>query len=185
MRIRPYEEKDKESVRFICLNSEGPCDMDATDQFYILTTYCDYYIETEPENCFVAADEDDRAVGYIICTENYDVFRPRFLEYYVTRLDKCDVRYRTGAENSTILQEKYKKEYPAHLHIDLLPEYQRQGVGHQLVDRLLEHLRAKGVPGVMLTVGTSNLVGQNFYRKYGFRQLDQIPGDIAFGIRTD
>ncbi len=25
MTIRPYEEKDKENVRFVCLNSEGPC----------------------------------------------------------------------------------------------------------------------------------------------------------------
>ena len=185
MKIRPYEEKDRENVRFVCLNSEGPCDMNATGQFFILTTYCDYYIECEPENCFVAADENDRAVGYIICTEDYDTFRPRFLEEYLPRLDKLGPHYRISAKNSTRLQEKHKAEYPAHMHIDLLPEYQRMGIGSQLVDTLAAHLKAKKIPGVMLTVGSSNQVGQNFYRKYGFTQIDKMPGDIAFGLKIN
>ena len=45
MNIRPYESKDKEDVRFICLNSEGPCKLSERDKNYILTTYCDYFIE--------------------------------------------------------------------------------------------------------------------------------------------
>ena len=184
MRIRPYEPGDKEDVRFICLNSEWPCDMDARGCHFILTTYCDYYIEKEPENCFVAVNDENRAVGYIICTENYDRFRPVFLREYVPRIPAEDPERREDAVNSTLLQEKFKALYPAHLHIDLLPEYQRMGLGHRLVDTLRAHLKEKNVPGVMLTVGGQNRVGQSFYKKYGFERLDETPGDVAFGIRT-
>ena len=180
MRIRPYEPKDRTGVRFTCLNSEGPCDMTPAECHFILTTYCDYYIEREPENCFVAANDADEAVGYVICAENYDVYRPVFLAAYLPRI--TNPMHRHSAENSTLLQEKYKAAYPAHLHIDLLPAYQRQGLGHRLVDALAAHLKEKGVPGVMLTVGSSNTVGQSFYNKYGFTLLEAVPGDVAYGL---
>ena len=183
MTIRPYEQRDRDNVRYVCLNSEGPCDLNEAERFFILTTYCDYYIEREPHNCFVSADGSDKAVGYIICTEDYDAFRPVFVRDYVHRLDKMDVRFRQGALDSTVLQEKYKMEYPAHLHIDILPEYQRMGVGSKLINTLCAHLKSKGVPGVMLTVGSSNEVGRSFYKKYGFTLLEEMPGDIAFGIK--
>ena len=181
MTIRPYLEKDKENVRFVCLNSEGPCDMDEAGRHYILTTYCDYYIEREPQNCFVAVDETDRAVGYIICTESFELFYPVFIRDYVSRFSQAMFCY--GAAHSADLQAKYRAEYPAHLHIDVLPEFQRMGVGHRLVDTLAAHLRAKNVPGVMLTVGASNFVGQSFYKKYGFTLLEATEGDIAFGLK--
>lgn len=183
MVIRPYRPKDFGDVRYICLNSEGPCDMDEAGRHYILTTYCDYYIEKEPQNCFVAADEADRAVGYVICAEDYDAYRPVFLAEYLPRLPASPSAQRIGAETSTVLQDKYKKDYPAHLHIDVLPEYQRQGLGHRMVDALCAHLREKGVPGVMLTVGTGNGVGRSFYEKYGFALLEVQGGDTAYGIR--
>ena len=183
MPIRPYEPKDFNAVRFVCLNSEGPCDLDAAGRFFILTTYCDYFIEKEPQNCFVAVNGSDEAVGYIFCAENYDRFLPVFLSEYVTRFSPADTRRRLGAERSTLLQQKHKAAYPAHMHIDLLPAYQRQGLGSRLVDTLAAHLREKGVPGVMLTVGAGNAVGQSFYNKYGFQRIDASRDDIAYGLK--
>ena len=183
MRIRPYEPRDRDGVRFACLNSEGPCTMTPAEQHFILTTYCDYYIEREPENCFVAANEADEAVGYVICAENYDIFWQVFRKEYLPRISESEKHFRQSASLSTVLQDKYKDFYPAHLHIDLLPEYQRQGVGSKLVDALASHLRDKGVPGVMLTVGSSNYVGQGFYNKYGFTLLEKTSGDVAYGLK--
>ena len=181
MTVRPYEAKDKEDVRFICLNSEGPCEESEEFQRYILTTYCDYYIEKEPYNCFVAANEEDRAVGYIICTENFDAFLQCFTDEYAEKMKYNKYLYKATLR-SVKLQKTFKELYPAHLHIDVLPEYQRQGLGHQLVDRLCAHLKAKNVPGVMLTVGSSNEVGQSFYNKYGFTKLKTVYDDVAYGI---
>ncbi len=184
MTIRPYQEKDKENVRFVCLNSEGPCDMSEAGQHYILTTYCDYFIEREPQNCFVAADENDRAVGYIFCAESFRAFYPVFLRDYACSFPLSKPWFFCyNAAHSADLQEKYEEDYPAHLHIDLLPEYQRKGIGHKLVDTLAAHLKTKGVPGVMLTVGARNFVGQSFYKKYGFTLLEAAGDDIAFGLK--
>ncbi|MBQ6022925.1 MAG: GNAT family N-acetyltransferase [Clostridia bacterium] len=180
--IIPYEPKYKEDVRFVCLNSEGPCADPPEVQNFVITTYCDYYIEREPENCFVAVNEEDRAVAYIICAESFDRFESVFYGTYASRLKGQKHVYKASM-HSADPQRKFKSEYPAHLHIDVLPQYQRQGLGHKLVDRLAEHLRAKRVPGVMLTVGSQNQVGQSFYRKYGFTQLEETPGDVAFGLK--
>ena len=49
MIIKPYTEKYKEDVRFICLNSDGPCESDEKEKFFILNTFCDYFIEKEGE----------------------------------------------------------------------------------------------------------------------------------------
>ena len=106
-----------------------------------------------------------------------------FRAEYVARFAPDDLRRRSAAEASTLLQQKHKAAYPAHLHIDLLPEYQRQGLGSRLVDTLADHLRKKGVPGVMLTVGGSNEVGQSFYNKYGFARIDALPDDVAYGLK--
>ena len=185
--IRPFEEKDKENVRFVCLNSEGECRMTPDERHYILTTYCNYYIENEGRNCFVAANEDDEAIAYIICTEDFDNYRKIFVEEYIPRLDEnmqvWGFNAKKGADGSTKLQEKYKKDFPAHLHIDVLPEYHRQGIGHKLVDALSAHLKAKGVCGVMLTVGSKNERGKSFYNKYGFEFIEQDGDDVAFGLR--
>ena len=184
MNIRPYETTDRDDVRYICLNSDGPCDLDETEQFYVLTTFCDYYIEQEPENCFVAVDESDKAVGYILCSKDYDAFLPKFESLYLPKLDSLPENFRTNAKNSTLMQKKYKDIYPAHLHIDILPEYQRMGLGGKMMDALRAHLKAQGVPGVMLTVGIDNKTGRSFYEKYGFTVLQPFMETYAYGINT-
>ena len=76
MRIRPYEEKDRENVRHVCIVTAGCADKSEDEKQFILTLYCDYYIEKEPDNCFVIADDEDNAVGYILCAENFSSCLP-------------------------------------------------------------------------------------------------------------
>ncbi len=185
MKIRPYEEKDNESVRFVCLNSEGPSKSSKSTQHFVLTTYCDYYLEKEPHNCFVAEDECGNIAGYIICSENYDRFREIFLREYLPRIPKYNLFRRISATLSTELHAVYKNEYPAHLHIDVLPEYQRMGIGHKLTDALSAHLKQKNIKGVMLTVNASNKKGVGFYKKYGFTFLEERKGSAAYGLKLN
>lgn len=182
MTIRPYKEKDKENVRFICLNSNGPCKASEKDINFLLATYCDYYIEEEGKNCFVAADENDNAVGYILCAENYNNFRKVFCRKYLTRISKRDIKLRLFAFFSDFFQRVHKKKYPAHLHIDILPQFQRMGLGHMLMDALCGHLKNKGIKGVCLTAGTNNEKGRKFYEKYGFTLLEEIPIAAVYGL---
>lgn len=183
MNIRRYEKRDKESVHYVCLNSEGPFKGSERDMNFILTVYCDYYLEKEPENCFVAVDENDKVIGYIISAEDFDVFRKHFTDEFCPRIKNWEFRRRKSALRSIIPHEKYKEEYPAHLHIDILPEYQRMGLGHKLTDVLLTHLREKNVKGVMLTTWIKNKKGRGFYDKYGFTLLEEMKNCAVYGIK--
>ena len=181
MPIRPYEAKDRDDVRYICLNSDGPCDADENGQHFLLTAYCDYYIEREPHNCFVFADENDRAVGYILCAEDFFKFREVFLTEFKNRLKPEDTASHGYFLASIELHERYAATHPAHLHIDLLPEYQGKRIGTQLMDTLFAHLKAKNVPAVTLSVWKHNQGGMRFYEKLQFDRLGENANNVAFG----
>lgn len=170
--IRKYEEKDFDDMRYICLNSDGPDEVpEEPVASFLTTTYCDYYIEKEPENCFVL-DSDGKAVGYVISAENYDRFIEVFKNEYAPKTKKFgEMRYE-WALHSTDEQREVKDKYPAHLHINILPEFQKMGFGSKLIDTLIRHLKAKKVKGLCLTCGSYNKGAIEFYKKYGFELLD-------------
>ena len=69
--IRAYEEKDRQRVEAICLSPEKADTGEASGNGGIFssmlrTVYCRYYVEQEPHNCFVAVNEKDNVVGYIL-----------------------------------------------------------------------------------------------------------------------
>jgi len=183
--IRPFRNSDGEDVRYICLNSEGKCRLPKRSQRFLLNTYCNYFIEKEPENCFVAADDNDKAVGYILSTENFDKFYPVYLNEYVSRLGKFEFSHKSSALRCIESQEKYKNEYPAHFHVDILPEYQKLGLGSKLLSALCEHLKSKGVGGVMLTVYYKNENAVKFYEKHGFTLLETKKTSFVYGLKLD
>lgn len=185
MTIRPYNEKDKENVRFVCLNAEGPCKSTKRGINFALAVYCDYYIENEPENCFVATDENDKAIGYIISTENFDKFKEKYISDYFPRIAKWEYRRRKSALRAIASQEKYKEDYPAHLHIDILPEYQHMGLGRKLMDTLCDNLRKKNVKGVMFTVWHKNYNAIKFYEKYGFELIETKETTLVYGLKLN
>lgn len=185
MRIRKYENKDKEDVRYICLNCDEPFDGPESARVFFLSLFCDYYIEREPDNCFVVVDDADVAVGYIICTENYTKFKSVFLEDYSLRIDEKDTKGRKAAREAIEAYEIFCDDYPAHFHIDILPDYQRMGLGHKLMGTLVEHLKGKNVKGIMLSVWNRNKKGIAFYEKYGFAYLCERQTEVIYGLRLD
>ena len=67
--IRKYQDKDKEYLRDICIKTSSlPVDTE-TERKFLTRLYNDYYTEIEGHNCFVAVDENDIPVGYILCAE--------------------------------------------------------------------------------------------------------------------
>ncbi|MCK9793616.1 GNAT family N-acetyltransferase [Isoptericola sp. 4D.3] len=75
--------------------------------------------------------------------------------------------------------------YPAHLHIDLLPENQGRGLGRKLMDTLRAALAERGVPGVHLGMDPNNSRARAFYDRYGFHELpSHSPGAPLLGIAT-
>jgi ribosomal protein S18 acetylase RimI-like enzyme len=60
------------------------------------------------------------------------------------------------------------EQFPAHLHIDLLPRTQGHGYGRTLIEWLCAELAARGIRGVHLGVGSDNPNAIAFYEHLGF-----------------
>lgn len=169
--VRPYAQRDKERVRQICLKNADCLYAPEDTKQYILLMYCDYYIEQEPENCFVAVDANDNAVGYIICAENYEKYEKAFRELYLPRADAINLKRFVEARLDLLSHSMFKSLYPAHFHIDIDGEHQREGLGSQLVSALRSHLKSKNIGGMMMVCGADNQQAISFYKKNGFKTL--------------
>jgi ribosomal-protein-alanine N-acetyltransferase len=60
--------------------------------------------------------------------------------------------------------------------IAVAPEWRRQGVATQLLERVLRRQTERGVREIFLEVRTSNTVAQELYQRYGFRQIGRRAG---------
>ena len=68
MTIRPYNKKDYRYVQDICIATSALADEDTpVNRAFLTALYCDYYVDYQPEVCFVAVDDDDIPVGYVLC----------------------------------------------------------------------------------------------------------------------
>ena len=73
--------------------------------------------------------------------------------------------------------------YPSHLHIDVLPRQQGQGLGGRLMQSLLDALRHAGSTGVHLVVSAGNPRAIGFYHHQGFRLLSGGQTSLTLGKR--
>lgn len=167
MNIRPYMEKDKENVRHVCIVTAGCTGKPENERQFILKLYCDYYIENEPDNCFVLADDNDEAVGYILCSENFGKYRKNFRPY-IKEIARFGFFKSLFARGEVLAHLPASKRCSAHMHIDILPEYQGKRFGNELLTALKNHLKNKRVNGLMLVVGAENKRAVKFYKKNGF-----------------
>lgn len=175
--IRPYQQKDKQAVRGICIATSGLPVETQRQKELLLLQYCDYYLEQEPEACFVAVDKTDTPVGYILCSKDYQAYQARFRKSYLPLIQARSILRAALARMDLRIAGRYAGQYPAHMHIDILDAYQRMGIGHQLVNTLTASLAGQTTRGLMLSVGSTNKKGVNFYKKYGFQRI----GTAAFG----
>ncbi|MDX8326651.1 GNAT family N-acetyltransferase [Agrobacterium tumefaciens] len=70
------------------------------------------------------------------------------------------------------------RPYPAHLHINLLPEIQNGGHGSSLLRHQLDSLTRSDVRGVHLGVNQYNEKVVAFYAKFGFVEIDRTPSIV-------
>lgn len=180
--IRKYEDKDKEMLREICIKtSKLPVETQEQRKFLTLM-YNDYYTEVEGHNCFVAVDENDVAVGYILCAENFARYSKIFRKLYLPEIKKLGKNYYFMAIAEMAGHYIFSKKYPAHLHIDILDVCQGQGVGTRLMNELKNHLTNKNVPALMLSCGGDNTMAVKFYKKNNFKVIKNLAGSYIMGI---
>ena len=166
MEIRSFDEKDRENCRDICHKTATAPEYVKSKELVCLL-YCDYYLDNEPDNCFVLVDDCDNAVGYILCAEDEKAFG-KGMKPYLKKVRKLSFGQWFAHLIEGVLDKSVAKKYPAHLHIDILPEGQRQGYGSKILGALETHLQSKGIQGVRLGVGGLNEGAHRFYEANGY-----------------
>ena len=162
--------------------------------------WCRPYLVLEPQSCFVVDDGRGKAVGYIIGTPDTNSFlyrwKPEFIPTFEQDLHglplpvdlSADDRERLDSKRTSMLDGIYNnptnlvyegfgdqlKEYPGHLHIDILPSHQRLGLGKKLVDTFLDSLRSQGCKAVYLGMVADNAGAARFYEREGFKRLPYV-----------
>jgi ribosomal protein S18 acetylase RimI-like enzyme len=74
-------------------------------------------------------------------------------------------------------------DYPAHLHIDILPGLQGKGMGRMLMNNFCSELAGLKIPGVHLGVNIKNTNAIAFYQKTGFSVLQTEEWGLVMGKR--
>ena len=194
--IRPYTPADYDAVSRICLlTAEGGGD--ATGLYVsddlMPDIFARPYVSLEPDLAFVVEDEQGVG-GYILGVVDTRRFVERFRSEWLPRIEaayehtepvvtKDDLIRHLGFWPERMLIAEVD-EYPAHLHIDLLPRLQGQGLGRQLIEMLCSALRERGVPGLHLTMDAANTTARAFYDRLGFTELpSSTPDAPVLGIR--
>ena len=80
------------------------------------------------------------------------------------------------------MNNKLFTDFPAHLHIDLLPRAQGKGQGKLMMDHYILHLKKNNISGVHLELGITNERAFNFYSKYGMDELERDDDSIYMGL---
>lgn len=188
-RVRLYEPADEAAAYEVCLKT-GDAGQDAThlhdDPRALGSIYVGAYLQFEP--AFALLLEDAQGVaGY--CLGALDT--PRFFERYVNEwlppLRRQHPEPTGNPDTWTPTQRLYYeyyhpdlfhpepiRQYPSHMHIDLLPRAQGKGWGKIMVSDLLARLRAAGSAGVHLGMWARNERAYRFYRGFGFHELLRV-----------
>jgi ribosomal protein S18 acetylase RimI-like enzyme len=149
------------------------------------------YAVFEPDFTFVLGDGDRPALGYVLAVPDTIAFEKRLEAEWWPEARKrfADFTPRNEAEANALRHivspehhgDELLAKYPAHLHINLLPEAQGSGWGRRLIDTELEALQAAGIKGVQLGVSPTNERAKGFYRRLGFTDVSR-DGKVTFAM---
>lgn len=190
-----YRPEDHDRLYEICVRT-GDSGDDATSKYrepeLLGHVYLGAYLALEPEHALVLRDPDGVAQGYCVATAETARFEQRCETEWWPALrerypmprpvedspDAALIRkiHEPGGTNPALLQD-----FPAHLHIDLLPVAQGGGNGKRLLLAVLDELHADGAPGVHLGVGGRNARAIGFYEHVGLRTVIHHPWGLTMG----
>ena len=174
----------------ICLLT-GAAGGDATqlldDPSLLTDAYLTPYLALEPDLCLVLVDDADVPVGYAIGAADTAAFEARCATWWPEARARHSARtrpVRPGLEQHLVerldgrdpTDPRLVEQFPAHLHIDLLPAAQGGGNGRLLITALLDALREAGARGVHLGVDPANARALGFYRQLGFAEVPHARG---------
>lgn len=192
--IRPFHFSDLYMLYRICLltgadgeDASGTIDDEILGHFFAAP-----YAVLEPERCHILTVKGAPA-GYILGTGDSTEFARRCESDWWPRLrDKYPLPTDGDLSREAMLIRAIHRgyeapdcaeEYPAHLHIDLLPEAQNRGNGSRLLMVFIEQLQQHKISGLHLGVSKGNNRAMAWYPKFGFQVVEETDSGVTFGLR--
>lgn len=117
--------------------------------------WLDRYVTRYFDDCFVALDRAGHAAGYLVgATQDVSAI-PCFAEiaYFRAFAREC-------------------RSHPGHLHVNVAPGLQGQGIGRRLVEAFSAHARRQGVPAIHVVTATGAR-SLTFYERAGFAPVKE------------
>jgi ribosomal protein S18 acetylase RimI-like enzyme len=200
-KVRKYVKTDLEDIIDICYHT-GFMGEDLTgkgkfnDKKLFGYLFCFYYPCYEKDNCYVAVDSEEKIIGYIIGTTNSKKQLQRFIlkmsARILYRLLFYTLWWHTESFRTVMhfLRSLFREhdpinlfsEYPAHLHINILPGHQGEGVGRRLLSQFENHMKDLKVPGIHLKTSNYNNKAITFYLKAGYNKYYENANSVWPGV---
>lgn len=180
--IRPYRTGDLEDLYRICL-ATGLAGQDASgiyaDPKLVGHMYAAPYAVLLPQ-CALVAEDEQGVAGYILGAVDTEAFEARQESDWWPALRRrypdpsgappagwtADQRLGYLIHHPRPLRPALLERFPAHLHIDLLPRLQGQGLGRRMMDAWLALAASMGARGAFLECSAENARALRFYRAY-------------------
>lgn len=183
MTVRPYQTKDFRYVQDICMANSKYAEEDTpVNRAIMLSMYCNYYLDFQSDYCFVAVDDDDVPVGYVLCVVDLDQYQDCMQELYLPLVRKVSGSdyFRFIAE--TKVCERYVRQgYTAHLLVNVSEQYRESDLGEQLIAALESKLKQIFVEGLYIIVNQKDKQAREFYEKLGYEDIDYLTGVVVYG----
>jgi GNAT superfamily N-acetyltransferase len=193
--LRAYRPGDLDALYEICLRT-GDSGQDATSLHkhgqLIGHLYAAPYGVLEPSNVVVAED-DEGVAGYVVGTHDTDAFaarlerewwpalRERYAQVPDVDLTPAD-RHRIAVIGAPhVTPADIVAQYPAHIHMNLLPRLRGQRIGTSLLQIWVDQAREAGVAGIHLGANTANTGGVAFWSR-NFKPLRTEGRTVWFGM---
>lgn len=187
MTIRAATPADHDEIARICLltgNAGGDDTGRHGDDALLADVYAIPYLHG-PAGFALVWDEGDGAIGYVMGTADTRAFQgwfsdswwPSVAHRHPLRVEADESVLRSAADPERLLTAVVD-DYPAHLHIDLLPWAQGKGAGRALIEAACALLTEHGVAGVHLDIDPRNDAARQFYPRVGFSTLAGQPAEL-------
>ncbi len=193
--VRPYRAADRGAVFDICVRTAeagGDARGLYRNEDVLAHNFAAPYLELEPDLAFVLDDGAGNAVGYVVGTSDTVRFVADFRERWLPQVghlypppagEPAD-----GDELMALLLHTPERmivpalaDYPAHLHIDLLPDFQGRGWGRRLLETFFAALHRAGAERVHLGMVSVNTGARAFYDRTGFHVIPvPDPGPLTY-----
>jgi len=197
MKLRPVEAGDESGLANVCLKT-GDAGKDATalyqDTTLLAQIYALPYVSVSGGFGYVAED-DEGICGYVVGAADTAAFETALeAEWWPqlrSRYPFANTQFAAGFLDDQRVQFIHHPvkaspdlllDFPAHIHMNVLPRTQGKGVGTRLLSLFLDNLKDQGASGVHAGVAPSNSDGLAFWTAKGLGIVrDDRPATVWCG----